>query len=151
MGFEFEKYVVLLERRLSLLRHLAQQYVDCRKDFVSLNIDGMYVRIAEQEDLCRQIQSLHHAIDSLQQTCAKHLGLEPQNLANSAEGAPWAERLRCVMQEMGETQAEVGRLNQIHAAYLRRSRKTIHVLMNSLGINALIYAARMESAPVLGQ
>jgi len=76
MNFDFEKYIVLLERRLSLLRLLAQLYVDCRKDFVSMNIDKMYARIGEQEDLCRQIQALHPAIDSLQQTCAKQLGFE---------------------------------------------------------------------------
>src|SRR5882672_351172 len=111
MNFDFEKFIVLLERRLSLLRLLAQLYVDCRKDFVSMNIDKMYARIGEQEDLCRQIQALHPAIDSLQQTCAKQLGFEPRDLASSPEGAPWAERLRRLMLEMGETQAEVYRLN----------------------------------------
>ena len=63
---------------MSLLRMLAQQLVDCRKEFVAMDLDGMYGRIAEQEDLCRQIQSLHPAIDSLQRTCARQLDQEPQ-------------------------------------------------------------------------
>jgi len=151
MSFDFESYVSLLENRLSLLRLLAQQYVDCRKDFVSMDIDRMYARIAEQEDVCRQIQALQPGIDSLQQSCAKQLGLDPRDLAGTLEDARWVERLRCVMRELGETQAEVGRLNQIHAAYLQRSRKTIHVLMNSLGLCAVSYAPRMQSAAVRGQ
>ncbi len=148
MRSDIETYVALLERRLSLLHLLAQQFVDCRKDFISMDLDGMYARIAEQEELCRQIQALHPAIDLLQQTCMKHLGLEQPDGANAAENAAWADRLRRVMQELKEAQGEIGRLNQIHAAYLRRSRRTIHVLMNSLGLSAVTYAPAMESAGV---
>jgi hypothetical protein len=49
------------------------------------------------------------------------------------------------MQEIGKAQAEVGRLNQIHAAYLRRSRRTIHVLMNFIGSYAMTYARPAEN------
>jgi hypothetical protein len=151
MSTEVETYIALLERRLTLLRVLAQQFVDCRKDFISMNLDAMYARIAEQEDLCRQIQALHPAIDSLQQTCMKRLGLEPSDADSAPENAAWADRLRRVLQELGEAQAEIGRLNQIHAAYLRRSRRTIHVLMNSLGQCAVTYTPGMESAGVAAQ
>jgi hypothetical protein len=44
------------------------------------------------------------------------------------------------MRQLGEAQAEVGRLNQTHAAYLRRSRRTINVLMNFVGSYAMTYA-----------
>ena len=57
-----------------------------------------------------------------------------------SEDAAWAERLRTVMLELGEAQEQVGRLNQIHAAYLRRSRKTVQVLMNFFGNYTLTYA-----------
>src|SRR5258708_36858351 len=127
MRGEIETYIALLERRLSLLRMLAQQFLDCRKDFISMDLDGMYARIAEQEDLCRQIQALHPAIDRLQRTCVKHLGLEQPDQGNALENAAWAGRLRRVMQGLGEAQTEIGRLNQIHACYLRRSRQTIQV------------------------
>jgi hypothetical protein len=146
MRIEAETYVALLEKRLSLLQMLAQQFVDCRKDFISMDLDGMYARISEQENLCRQIQGLHPAIDLLQQTCMKQLRLKRPDEANAAENAAWAERLRRVMQDLGVAQAEVGRLNQIHAGYLQRSRRTIHVLMNSLGLCAVTYAREMESA-----
>ena len=57
-----------------------------------------------------------------------------------SEYATWSERLRTVMVELGESQEQVGRLNLIHAAYLRRSRKTVQVLINFFGNYALTYA-----------
>jgi hypothetical protein len=145
VSHDLESYLVLLERRLSLLRLLAQEFVDCRKEFVALDLDGMYRRISEQEELCRQIQRLQPAIQALQQTCAAHLGLENRGAAGHSENSEWAERLRLVMQELGKAQAEVGRLNQIHAAYLRRSRKTISVLMNFIGNYAMTYSRPAEN------
>jgi len=100
----------------------------------------MYCRITEQEELCRQIQSLHPAIDTLQRTCSQQLDLRRFDAARRPEEVAWAERLRNVMRELGETQAEVRRLNQIHAAYLRRSRRTIDMMMNFLGNYAFTYA-----------
>jgi len=147
---ELETYLELLERRLSLLRLLAQEFVDCRKEFVALDLEGMYRRISEQEELCRQIQRLHPAIRALQRTCAAQLGLDKHGAAVRPEDAAWADRLSRVMRELGEAQVEVGRLNQIHAAYLRRSRKTIDVLMNYIGRYTMMYARPGEpgsSAP----
>jgi hypothetical protein len=145
VNLEIEKYLALLEQRLSLLRALAQQLVGCRKEFVAMDLDGMYGRIGEQEELCRQIQSLHPAINSLQRTCARHLDIAWLDAARQPEGAAWAERLRGVMRELGEAQAEVGRLNQIHAAFLRRSRRTITMLMNFLGNYAVTYGPPADS------
>jgi hypothetical protein len=145
VSHDLETYLALLERRLSLLRLLAQEFVDCRKEFVALDLDGMYGRISEQEELCRQIQRLQPAIQALQQTCATHLGLEYHGVAGNPENAEWAERLRRVMQDLEKAQAEVGRLNQIHAAYLRRSRRTINVLMNFIGNYAMTYSRPAEN------
>jgi FlgN protein len=146
MSPELETYLELLEKRLSLLRLLAQEFVDGRKEFVALDLDGMYRRISEQEELCRQIHRLHPAIQALQQTCAKQLGLDGGPAQAAPEKEVWAERLARVMQELGKAQAEVGRLNQIHAAYLRRSRRTVQVLMNFLANYAMTYACPAEPA-----
>jgi hypothetical protein len=146
VNVEIEKYLALLEQRLSLLRALAQQLVGCRKEFVAMDLDGMYSRIGEQEELCRQIQLLHPAIESLQRTCARHLDVARLDAARQPEDAAWAERLRGVMRELGEAQAEVGRLNQIHAAFLRRSRRTITMLMNLLGNYAVSYGPPVDSS-----
>jgi flagellar FlgN protein len=137
---EIETYLGLLERRLFLLRLLAQEFVDCRKVFVALDLDGMCRRISEQEELCRQIQSLHPAIDSLQRICARQQDHDRLSAGRAPDEIAWAERLRSVMRELGETQAEVRRLNQIHAAFLRRSGRTVNMMLNFLGTYALTYA-----------
>jgi hypothetical protein len=142
---EAEKYLALLEHRLSLLRDLSDQFVACRKEFVVMDLDGMYRRIAEQEALCQEIQSICPAIDALQEVCAGQLGLEPRQMARFPEDAASAKRIGRLQQEMTEAQAELGRLNQIHRSFLRRSSRTIHVLMNSLENHALTYA-RPEQA-----
>jgi hypothetical protein len=142
---DLDTYLELLERRLSLLRLLAQEFVDCRKEFVALDLDGMYRRIFEQEELCREIQRLHPAILALQQTCATQLGLGNRVVQGKAENAERAARLERVMKELGEAQAEVGRLNQVHAAYLRRSRRTVQVLLNFIGRYAMTYSRQVES------
>jgi hypothetical protein len=147
VSLEIEKYLALLEQRLGLLRALAQQLAGCRKEFVAMDLDGMYLRIGEQEELCRQIESVHPAIDSLQRTCAGQLGLARLDAVRLAGDVAGAGRLRGVMRELGEAQAEVNRLNQIHAAYLRRSRRTVDMLMNFFGKYALTYASTAESTP----
>ena len=146
MNADLETYLKLLEQRLSLLRLLAQELVDSRKEFIALDLDGMYRRISEQEELCRQIQRLHPSIHALQQTCAVQLGLENPYTTSLSENAEWAQRMRYVMQELEKAQAEVGRLNQIHAIYLRRSRRTIDLLMNFIGSYAMTYARPGESS-----
>lgn len=152
MSPELETYLALLERRLSLLRLLAQEFVACRKEFVALDLDGMYRRISEQEELCREIQRLQPAMQALQQACAKQLGLGNRSLIAPLTDRESAERLPRVMRELGQAEAEVWRLNQIHAAYLRRSQRTIRVLLNFVGRYAMTYTRPEEPAtpaPVL--
>lgn len=107
--------------------------------------DGIYRCVAEQEELCRQIQATWPAIDALQKVCAEQFGTGRLNTLRRPENAAWAGRLGSVQKGMEEAQAEVGRLNQIHGSFLRRSSRTIQALMNSLGNYALTYA-RPEQA-----
>jgi hypothetical protein len=137
---ELEAYLELLEKRLSLLRLLAQEFVDCRKEFVALDLDGMYRRISEQEELCRQIQRLQPGIVMLQRACAAHLGLAGGRAGADPQDAALAQRLARVMQGLAAAQGEVWRLNQIHAAYLRRSRRTVGILLNLFASYAMTYS-----------
>jgi len=130
---ECEKYVSALERLLCLLRALAEQLVASRKEFVAMDLDGIYRRIAEQEELCRQIQSLQSSNHALMMSSARD------------EDPAFTERLRNVTREVRDAHAEVSRLNRIHAAYLRRSNRTVEVLLNAIGSHALTYARPMES------
>ena len=147
MSAEIQTYLELIERHLALLRLLAQEFVEGRKEFTALDVDGMYRRISEQEELCRQIQRLQPAILAIQQKCATGLGLGGAAAALQSENRESTERVARILMEIGKARTELGRLNQIHAAYLRRSRRTANVLLNFIGTYAMTYARPMDSAP----
>jgi hypothetical protein len=146
MTAEIQTYLELLERHLALLRLLAREFVEGRKEFMALDVDGMYRRISEQEELCRQIQRLQPAIRAVQQKCAAGLGLGGAAAALQSENRESTERVARILMEIGKARTELGRLNQIHAAYLRRSRRTANVLLNFIGSYAMTYARPVESA-----
>lgn len=105
----------------------------------------MYAHIGEQEDLCRQIQSLDPPIELLQRACAQQLVVAGSDATDKAGNSAWAEKLRGVMRELGKVHAEVGRLNQIHAAFLRHSGLTVTMFMNFLENYRLTYARPAET------
>lgn len=143
-----EHYLALLQRQLFLLRALAEQLLSCRKEFVAMDLDGIYRHIAEQEELCRQLQSIGLAIDSMRKA-------RTRQLESGTDGEPanqqWTARFAAVMREMQEARNEVCRLSRIHAAYLRRSGRTVQVLLNFLGNYALFYARPEPPAPAILQ
>jgi hypothetical protein len=141
---EIEKYQALLEHLLSLLRALAEHLVGCRKEFVARDLDGIYRCIATQEELCRQVQSIRPAIDASRRICTEQLARAPLGVAGMPDGVVRMDRLRGTIRELAKAQAEVGRLNQIHAAYLRRCGRTVRVLMNFVGSYSLTYARPSE-------
>jgi hypothetical protein len=148
MSVEIGKNLEFLEQRLSLLRALAQELKGCRKDFIAMDLEGMYRQIAKQEDLCRQIQSLRPEADSIGRTSVLQLDPALSGAAINSDEIAGVERLRAVMRELGKTQAEVGSLNQIHAAFLRRSCKTTQMLINLLGNYAFTYAPATQAPRV---
>jgi hypothetical protein len=144
MSAEIDQYLSLLNQRLSLLRELAEQLVACRKEFVSMSLEGMYGRIAQQEDICRKIQSLQPAMNLLQPTCSRQLGLKKLDEPPIPGAAAQAKRLRGVLSDLRNIQDEVSRLNQIHAAYLRRCGRTVNMLMNFFRSYSCTYAPSAE-------
>jgi len=114
-----------------MLRALACELVECRKDFVALDTAAMFARISAQEDLCRRIRS---ADSSLASRLAAAKGPGP------AIDSVSAERLRDALAEMKRAQAELAQLNRIHAAYLRRCGRTVRLFSNLFRSLSLTYA-----------
>jgi hypothetical protein len=146
MNPDIEKYVTLLERRLFLLRALAQQFITCRKEFIGMDLDGMYRRIAEQEELCRQLRSQCPSIRSLQRTWAVPMDVVQRDATRGDEALAWNARLRAVLLELRDAQAQIRQLSQIQAAYLRRSSRTVQMLMNFIGNGDFAYGRIPKSA-----
>src|ERR1700722_9367570 len=74
MKSESERYLGLLERRLSLLEALSATLAASRSDFISMDIEAIQARIGEQEQFCRQIGALDGDITKAQIRCATLTG-----------------------------------------------------------------------------
>ena len=131
MNERIAPFIELIERRTSLLRALALQLVDGRKDFLALDSDGVFARISAQEELCRQIR----AVDSALARLASAAGA-----GDSAKDSASANELRAALAAMKEAQAELAQLNRIHAAYLRRCNRTVRLFANFFRGLSLTYA-----------
>lgn len=127
MSDENLTYLELLEQRIALFDSLSASLLAARSAMVSVDIDGLESRIAQQREICANIEKLDEQIERLQYQCAAHLrmhgGVEP--LANTAE-------LEDVLHRLHQAQARVKELNAAHHALLKRSRRTVTALLNSL-------------------
>ena len=139
MSADAARYLDLLERRLGLLGSLASALTAARTDIVSLDIAGLESRIADQEKLCAEIHSLDTHLDRVQQQCVTH-AVAPAPASN-----PNSARCREILARLAQAQATVKRLNDEHRALLRRSRRTVHALLNSYRSFAMTYANPSDS------
>lgn len=139
MSAETTRYLELLEERLALLGSLAAALSAARTDIVSLDINGLEARIAEQEKLCTQIRLLDTQLDRVQRQCSSHIGGVSGKVFGSAQDSEITRR-RETLNRLACVQASVKRLNEEHQALLRRSRRTVSALLNSYHSFALTYS-----------
>jgi FlgN protein len=124
----------LLERRLDLLGTLTVALQESRNDFVAMDLGGMERRIAEQEQHCARIRSLDSEISSLQ----AHYAGRAKSLDGDANND---EQIRVTLARISAAQCELKRANDAHQAMLRRSRRTVQVLLNVFNSFAPTYSA----------
>jgi len=134
MSSDTTRFLDLLERRLALLSSLAAALTAARTDIVSLDVSGLEARLADQEKLCTEIRALDTHIDRIQRQCTTHA------IPPASQSSPDALRCREILARLAATQAAVQQLNQQHRALLRRSRRTVHALLNSYHSFAMTYA-----------
>ncbi|MGD0963639.1 MAG: flagellar export chaperone FlgN [Candidatus Acidiferrales bacterium] len=156
MNAESKRYGELLERRLALLDSLSKALTESRADFIALDLEAMRRRIREQEQFCQQIRALDADITQAQMHCAKLAGVPPvtdqihwpqTDGGNAAPADPASlEKIREVMRRVAAAQDQLKRLNNDHQAMLRRSRRTVHVLINLFQSHAPTYAAQVSPA-----
>ena len=133
------RYLELLDQRTALLNSLAVALVAASGNVVSLDIDGLQSRIVDQERLCVDIRSLDVQIDRVQRQCAVQLSVPPEKSLTSGSTLD-DQRLRETVLRLRSTQARVQQLNDSHQALLRRSRRTVGALLNSIHSFAMTYA-----------
>jgi hypothetical protein len=143
---ESTRYLKLLERRLDLLGALSDTLAKSRTDFVSMDLGAMERRIAEQEQFCKQIRSLDADITNAQVRCAQSAGLRPCTDAISWPPATGGdvrqdEQIQITLGRIAAAQVELKRINDSHQAMLRRSKRTVQVLLNLFNSFAPTYSA----------
>ena len=136
MKLEVQHYLELLERRLATLRMLAADLDESRSAYVTLDLRAMHQHISRQENLCTEIRMLDTELQSMKE---KLRGLAatgdiPSTLGElEAQLDPMSARqLHLLMGGLKAIQADVRRLSRVHSELLRRSRRSVNVLLNFL-------------------
>ena len=128
------QYIELLKRRVASLRLTARELRECRESFTSMDLEAIREHVLYQKSLCSEIRALDDELRVLRRQMAVASGLQPEGMSLAAfEGLCDADsslQLRQVMADLEVVQKRVRRLNRVHAGLLRRSRRSIHVLIN---------------------
>lgn len=136
MKSEVERYLELLERRLETLRLLATDLDESRSAYVTLDLRAMHQHIMHQENLCTEIRMLDSELQNLKvklkESAAR--GEMPSSLSRlEAQLDPTSARqLTLLLGGLRAIQADVRRLSRVHSELLRRSRRSVNVLLNFL-------------------
>ena len=127
MNNETSRYLELLELRITLLDSLCKTLTAARAAIVSFDIDALELQIAQQQQLCTEIQALDEQVERLQYQCAAHLRLRPGQSSDDSNA-----QLQDAVDRLHQAQANVKRLNDVHQAVVRRSQRTTLALLHSL-------------------
>ena len=128
------QYIELLKRRVASLRLTARELRECRESFTSMDLEAIREHVLYQKSLCSEIRSLDDELRVLRRQMAVASGLQPEGMSVAAfDGLVDADsslQLRQVRDDLAVVQKSVRRLSRVYAGLLRRSRRSINVLIN---------------------
>jgi chromosome segregation ATPase len=149
MEREIDRYINLLELRLDRLRRLATQLKESQHAYTAMDLERITHYINYQENLCNEIRSFDAQIGELQRKLCfalneqTDLGVSGTSLSHLDESTQ--RKLRAVTQGLANIQADVKRLNRVQAELLKRSKRSVNVLINVMSQ----YTCRFELHPEL--
>jgi hypothetical protein len=148
MKREAQHYLELLERRLVTLRLLAADLDESRAAYVNLDLQAMHQHIAHQENLCTEIRLLDAELKNVTEefTPPNMQGELSSSLSKlEAQMDPASARqLHLLLTGLSAIQADVRRLSRVHSELLRRSRRSVNVLLNFLAHYSGTYPAAIS-------
>lgn len=131
---ETQQYIGLLKRRVASLRLMAKELRECRESFTGRDLEAIREHISFQRSLCSEIRALDDELRVLRRQLAAASGLQMEGMSGAAfDGlfdAYSSLQLRQVRDDLAVVQKSVRRLNRIYTGLLRRSRRSINVLIN---------------------
>lgn len=136
MKHEVEQYLALLDRRLATLHLLATDLDESRSAYVTLDLRAMHQHIARQENLCTEIRLLDAELQGMKEklramAAAGEIPSRLDELEAQLDPAS-ARQLQLLLGGLKGIQADVRRLSRVHSELLRRSRRSVNVLLNFL-------------------
>jgi len=136
MDHEASRYLELLERRLATLHLLATDLAESESAYVTLDLHAIHQHIAHQESLCMEIRMLDGELQELRQKLegtgpGNSSGRIPDGLEAQLDPVS-ARQLHLLLGGLKVIQADVRRLVRVHSELLRRSRRSVNVLLNFL-------------------
>jgi len=154
MKSEVHRYLELLERRLATLRMLAADLDESRSAYVTLDLRAMHQHTAHQENLCTEIRVLDTELQGLRGqitglAATGEISLKLSDLEAQLDPAS-ARQLHLLLGGLKAIQADVRRLSRVHSELLRRSRRSVNVLLNFLAHYSGTYpvpATRFKGTP----
>src|ERR1039458_181004 len=154
MKRDVQPYLELLERRLVTLRLLAADLDASRTAYVNLDLRAMRQHISQQERLCTEIRLLDTELKSereklTDQGAPGELLVEGTQLEAQLDPAS-GRQLQLLLSGLKAVQADVRRLSRVHSEMLRRSRRSVNVLLNFLAHYSGTYpvpVARSKGTP----
>ena len=136
MKHEVQRYLELLERRLATLRLLATDLDESRSAYVTLDLRAMHQHNSHQENLCTEIRLLDAELQNMKERLRglAAAGEMPSTLGElEAQLDPISARqLHLLLGGLKAIQVDVRRLSRVHSELLRRSRRSVNVLLNFL-------------------
>jgi hypothetical protein len=154
MKREAQQYLELLERRLVTLRLLAADLDESRSAYVGLDLQAMHRHIAHQENLCTEIRLLDAELkDVTEKSKGPDVPGEQSSALRRLEAQmdpTSARQLHLLLNGLSAIQADVRRLSRVHSELLRRSRRSVNVLLNFLAHYSGTYplpVARSKGTP----
>jgi hypothetical protein len=134
----------LLQGRLALMQKLATSLELGQAAIVRSNLAAITSHTARQEELCEAIRQLENEALRLS-ACTSNAGVvrNPKFLKRLPESGASGfaqRRWSAVAQQLTEVEMQVGQLNLVYGALLRRAQRTVDIFCRVLACSAITYA-----------
>ncbi len=113
-----------LERRLALLRSLAEEIEQAQTALLHSDPHAIESHTARQRDICLQLQADRQQQDS---------------------SIPWHERRAGLRKELATVEQRVWYLNRVYSALLARASRSLAILERILASSSMTYVAATEN------
>ena len=141
MDQELKPSFELLERRVALMRELANSLEQVQTAVVHSDLRGIDGHTVRQQELCESLRQLEREALGFRtpvEDQSRKLNLWAQ-LPGDAVSSQVRERWQTLAQELTQVEMRVSQLNRVYGALLRRAQRTLQIFMRVLASSANTY------------